>query len=72
MFCQPDFITNKIFAFFNASIDWSKKNRCYKNNFHLMRLQYSLIGSVRHSGLTHSIMLCLQKSLKKLNILMVH
>ena len=46
MFCQPDFITNKIFAFLNASIDWSKKNRCYRNNFNLMRLQYSLIGSV--------------------------
>ena len=25
MFCQPDFITNKIFAFLNASVDWSKK-----------------------------------------------
>ena len=25
MFCQPNFITNKIFAFLNASIDWSKK-----------------------------------------------
>ena len=24
----------------------------------LMRLQYSLIGSVRHSDSTHSIMLC--------------
>ena len=35
MFCQPDFITNKIFAFLNASIDWSKKNRCYRNNFNL-------------------------------------
>ena len=25
MFCQPNFITNKIFAFLNAPIDWSKK-----------------------------------------------
>ena len=25
MLCQPHFITNKIFAFLNASIDWSKK-----------------------------------------------
>ena len=25
MFCQ-NFITNKIFVFLNASIDWSKKN----------------------------------------------
>ena len=25
MFCQPNFITNKIFVFLNASIDWSKK-----------------------------------------------
>ena len=33
MFCQLDFISNKIFAFLNASIDWSKKNRCYRNNF---------------------------------------
>ena len=24
MFCQPDIITNKIFAFFNAFIDWTK------------------------------------------------
>ena len=65
MFCQPDIITNKIFAFFNASTDWSKTNCCYRKNFNLMRLQYSLIGSVQHSGPTHSIMLCLQKSLKK-------
>ena len=72
MFCQPDFITNKIFAFFNASIDWSKQNRCYRNNFNLMHLQCSLIGSVQHSGLTYSITLCLQKSLRKLNILKVH
>ena len=52
MFCQPNFITNKIFAFLNASIDWSKKNRCYRRNFHfnLMRLQYSFIVSVRHNG----------------------
>ena len=46
MFWEPDFIGNKIFAFFNASIDWSKKNHCYRNNFNPMRLQYSLIGSV--------------------------
>ena len=25
MFCQPNFIANKIFEFLNASIDWSKK-----------------------------------------------
>ena len=25
MFCQHDFATNKIVAFSNASIDWSKK-----------------------------------------------
>ena len=25
MFCQPKFITNTIFAFLNASIDWIKK-----------------------------------------------
>ena len=25
MFCQPNIITKKIFAFLNASIDWSKK-----------------------------------------------
>ena len=49
MFCQPDFITNKIFAFLNASVDWSKKNRCHRNNFNLMCLQYSLFGSVRHN-----------------------
>ena len=47
MFCQTDFMVNKIFAFLNAPIDWSKKNRCcYRNNFNLMHLQYSLIGSV--------------------------
>ena len=28
MFCQPIFITNEIFAFLNASIGWSKQNRC--------------------------------------------
>ena len=50
MFCQPNFITNKIFAFLNASIDWSKKNRCYRNNFNLMRFQYGLTVSVRHDG----------------------
>ena len=51
MFCQPDFITNKkIFAFLNASIDWSKKNHCYRNNFNLMGLQYSLIGSLWHNA----------------------
>ena len=50
MFCEPDFITNKVFAFLNASIDWSEKNRCYRNNFNLIRLQYSLIGSVRHNA----------------------
>ena len=27
MFRQPDFITNKIFTFLNASIDWSKKKK---------------------------------------------
>ena len=25
MFCQPNFITNKLFSFLNASIDWSQK-----------------------------------------------
>ena len=25
MFCQPNFITNKVFAFLNASIDLSEK-----------------------------------------------
>ena len=39
-----------IFAFLNASIDCSKKNRCYRNNFNLIRLQYSLIVSARHNG----------------------
>ena len=42
MFYQSNFITNKIFALLNASIDWSKKNGCYKNNFNLMCIQYSL------------------------------
>ena len=42
MFCQPNFITNKIFAFLNASFDWIEKNCCYRNNFNLMRLQYRL------------------------------
>ena len=50
MFCHLDFITNKIFAFLNASTDWSKKNCCYRNNFNSMRLQYSLIGSVQHNA----------------------
>ena len=50
MFCQPKFTTNKIFAFLNASTDWSKKNRCYRNNFNLIRVQYSLIVSVQHNG----------------------
>ena len=27
MFCQPDFITNKIVAFLNAYTDWSKKKK---------------------------------------------
>ena len=35
MFCQHYFITNKIFAFLNASVGWIKKNRCYGNNFNL-------------------------------------
>ena len=26
MFYQPNFITNKIFAFLNAFIDWSRKS----------------------------------------------
>ena len=25
MFCQPNFITNKIFTFLDALVDWSKK-----------------------------------------------
>ena len=50
MFCQLNFTTNEIFAFLNGSIDWSKKNSFYRNNFDLMRLQYSLIVSVRHNG----------------------
>ena len=41
MFCQPHFIASKILAFLKASIDWSKINLCYRNNFDLMRLQYS-------------------------------
>ena len=45
MFCQPNFMTNKIFAYLNASIDRNKKNCCCRN-FNLMRLQYSLIVSV--------------------------
>ena len=43
MFCHPNFITNKIFEFLNASIDWSKKNNCYRNNFNLMCLQYTIV-----------------------------
>ena len=50
MFCQHDFATNKIVAFSNASINWSKKNCCYRNNFNLMHLQYSLSGSVQHNA----------------------
>ena len=50
MFYRPNFITTKIFAFLNASIDCSEKSRCYRNNFNLMRLQYSLFVSVRHNG----------------------
>ena len=48
MFCQSNFITNKIFAFLNASIDWSKKIVATETT--LMRLQYSLIVSVQHNG----------------------
>ena len=50
MFCQRNFMINQIFTFLNASIDWSKENRCYRNNFNLMHLQYSWIVSVRHNG----------------------
>ena len=50
MFCQLNFITSKIFTFLNGSIYWSKKNCFYRNSFDLMRLQYSLIVSVRHNG----------------------
>ena len=49
MLCQPNFITNNIFAFLSASIDWNEKNRCYRNDFNLMRPQYSLIVSVQHN-----------------------
>ena len=42
MFYQPNFIRNKIVAFLNTSIDWSKKKSMLRNDFNLMRRQYSL------------------------------
>ena len=33
MFCQSNFIINKIFAFLNASIDWSKEIPATKTTF---------------------------------------
>ena len=44
MFYQPNFITNKIFAFLNAFIDWSKKSAATETT--LMCLQCCLIVSV--------------------------
>ena len=49
MFCQPNFITSKIFAFLSASIAWNEKNHCYRNDFNLTRHQYSLTVSVQHN-----------------------